>query len=131
MPHENASALRILVVEDEMLVALLLQTLLEEFGHRIVGPVAQLDAAIEMAEREPVDLAILDVNINGAEVYPVAATLQSRNIPFLFVTGYGRTSLREPYRNRPALQKPYRSDDLRHAIAEVVGTRGAEQARGG
>jgi CheY-like chemotaxis protein len=111
--------LRVLLVEDEMMIALLLESMLAELGHAIAGPVGPLDAAVDVARREAVDLAILDVNINGGEVYPVANVLATRRIPFIFATGYGRAGLRAPYRNRPTLQKPYLIPDLEKAISEA------------
>jgi CheY-like chemotaxis protein len=116
---EPPSRLRVLLVEDEMMIALLLETMVADLGHEVAGPVARLEKGLEMAEREPLDLAILDVNLNGKEVYPIAAALAARGIPFIFATGYGRAGLREPYRARPTLQKPYRTADLRAAIAEA------------
>jgi CheY-like chemotaxis protein len=123
-PSRPSKGLRVLLVEDEMMVAFLLETMLAELGHQAVGPVAHLDKALEMARREAVDVAILDVNINGKEVYPVAAALDARGIPFIFATGYGRAGLRASYRGRPTLQKPYLLDDLREAIAELCRVRG-------
>jgi CheY-like chemotaxis protein len=115
--------LRVLLVEDEIMVALLLEEMLAELGHTVVGPVARLQRALEMAQREPLDVAILDVNINGCEVYPVAEALAAREIPFVFVTGYGRGVLRAPYCDRPTLQKPFRRADLRELFAEVCRAR--------
>lgn len=120
---DAAAGLRVLLVEDEMMVAMLLETMIADLGHEVVGPVARLDKAVEMAEREAVDLAILDVNLGGKEVYPVAAALVARGIPFIFATGYGKAGLRAPYRDRPILQKPYLSDDLRQIVAEVCGSK--------
>src|SRR6185312_17188878 len=106
-----------------MMIALLLETMLAELGHRVAGPVAHLDKALEAAQREPLDLAILDVNVNGQEVYPVAAALAARGIPFVFATGYGKAGLRPPYRDRPTLQKPFRRLDLHQLVAEVCRAR--------
>lgn len=122
---DHITALRVLVVEDEMAIALLLQSMLVGFGCTVLGPIARLDKALDIAQREAIDLAILDVNINGREVYPVAAALSARGIPFVFATGYGRAGLRPPYRDRPTLQKPYRSDDLREAIMAAWTSRDA------
>ena len=112
--------LRVLVVEDEMMVALHLQDLLVSFGCTVVGPVARLQKGIEMAEREALDLAILDVNINGREVYPVAEALALRSIPFIFVTGYGQSGIRPAYHDRPILPKPFRQQELRLAIERLA-----------
>jgi CheY-like chemotaxis protein len=115
--------LRVLLVEDENLVALLLEDMLAELGHTVIGPVARLTKALEMTQSEPIDVAILDVNINGEEAYPITEALAARDVPFIFSTGYGDKSLRAPYRARPALQKPFRRADLQKLFAEVVVTR--------
>jgi len=115
----SVGRLRVLLVEDEMMVALLLETVLIDLGHQVVGPVARLERGLEVVEREAIDLAVLDVNIDGREVYPIAAALEARGIPFIFTTGYGIDGLHSAYRNRPVLQKPYRSDDLKAAIGRV------------
>src|SRR5262245_42099410 len=93
--------------------------MLADLGHRVVGPVARLEEGLEMVEREAIDLAVLDININGNEVYPIAAALQARSIPFIFATGYGSTGLHPAYSDRPVLEKPYRSYDLKAAIGRV------------
>lgn len=118
--RHSARALRVLLVEDEALVALLLEDMLGALGHSVVGPVARLKRALEMAKGEAIDLAILDVNINGEEVYPIADVLAARSIPFVFSTGYGRMSLPAGYRERPVLPKPFRQRDLLNLFAEVL-----------
>ena len=128
MPHREesgrlASGLRVLVVEDEIIVALLLEDMLSDFGHQIVGPVAHLNKAVEMAQQEALDVAILDVNINGKEVYPVAEALAARGIPFIFATGYGKEGLRAQYSDRPSLQKPFRRHRLQELFAAVCGAK--------
>lgn len=116
-PDRRASRLRVLLVEDEIMVAVLLEQMLGEFGYEVVGPVARLAKAVEMAQRERLDLAILDVNLNGKEVYPVAEALAARDIPFIFSTGYGNGGLRARYRDRPTLPKPFLRGDLLHVLA--------------
>ena len=111
--------LRVLLVEDENLVALLLEDMVAELGHTVVGPVARLDKALETAQREAFDVAILDVNINGEEAYPIADALVARGIPFVFSTGYGKKGLPAPYSDRPALQKPFQRHDLQKFFAEL------------
>ena len=118
-PGRRASGLRVLVVEDENMIALLLEDMLVELGHTVVGPVARLDKALEMAQREAFDVAILDVNINGGEVYPIAEALAARGIPFVFSTGYDKKSLPAAYCDRPALQKPFQRHDLEKLFAEL------------
>ena len=112
--------LLVLLVEDENLVAILLEDMLAELGHSVVGPVARLSKALEMVQHEPIDVAILDVNINGEQSYPIAEALAARNIPFLFSTGYGQGSLPTQYRDRPMLQKPFRKHDLEELLATVL-----------
>jgi CheY-like chemotaxis protein len=116
----RTSRLRVLLVEDEIMVALLLEDMLVELDYEVVGPVARLDKALEMAQWQALDVALLDVNLNGKEIYPVAEALAAREIPFVFVTGYGRGALRAPYCDRPTLQKPFRRGDLRELFAEVA-----------
>ena len=118
-----ASGLRVLVVEDEIMVSLLIEDMLGDFGHHVVGPVAHLNKAVEMARREALDVAILDVNIKGKEVYPVAEALAARGIPFIFATGYAKGGLRAPYLDRPSLQKPFRRHTLRELFAAVCGSK--------
>jgi CheY-like chemotaxis protein len=124
-PPERPSGLRVLLVEDEIMVALLLEDMLAELGHEIVGPVARLDKALAMAmaQRQVVDVALLNVNLNGEEIYPVAEALAARKIPFAFVTGHGLGALRAPYRDRPTLQKPFRRHDLRGLFADFYRAR--------
>lgn len=111
---------RILLVEDEMLVAMLLEDMLGEAGHTIIGPMSRIDQAVEAARNEAIDLAILDVNVGGEEVYPVAAALAAREIPFAFATGYGAHGLREPWQDRPTLQKPFHRSDLFRMVSELA-----------
>jgi CheY-like chemotaxis protein len=123
-PSPRTSELRVLLVEDEIMVALLLEEMLAELGHTVVGPVARLEQALEMTQREPFDVAILDVNINGGEVYPVADALAARDIPFAFVTGYGGRGLRtSSYCDRPTLQKPFRQHELGELFAKLCRSR--------
>src|SRR5665213_2032174 len=95
--RDHTSGLRVLLVEDENLIALLLEDMLADLGHTVVGPVARLDKGLEIARHEEFDVAILDININGGETYPIAEALAVRDIPFVFSTGYGKSSLRTAY----------------------------------
>jgi CheY-like chemotaxis protein len=105
-------ALRILLVEDEMLIAVLIEDLLQGLGCHVVGPVSRLDAALRLAHHEAVDAAILDVCIRGGRVYPVADQLLARNIPYVLASGYGDWALPERLRDQPRLTKPFRQHDL-------------------
>jgi len=111
------SGQRILVVEDEFLIRMLLEDMLDELGYSIAAVAGRVDEACEIARKGEFDLAILDVNLDGQDVYPVADILSGRNVPFLFVTGYGGRGLPENYRDRPTLQKPFQIEDLDKALA--------------
>jgi CheY-like chemotaxis protein len=130
-PDTFPSGLRVLLVEDESVVAMLVEDILGELGCEVIGPVAQISKAVEMARHESLDAAILDVNLNGHDVYPVADALAARNIPFIFATGYGRDSLRPPYDDRPLLQKPFQQHDIDAAFAEVRAIKNASPGTGG
>jgi len=110
------SGLRVLVVEDEAAISLLLEDMLLDFGCEVIGPAARLSAALDTLAREKVDLAILDVNVAGEPIYPVAEALAERSIPFVFSTGYGSAGIRDAYRNRPVLQKPFAQNDLKQKL---------------
>ncbi len=116
---ERVAELRVLVVEDEYLVAMLLEDMLTELGHRVIGIAGDVATALEMAQREEMEVAILDVNLGGAETYPIADVLLARGIPFLFATGYGRAGLPPPYRDAPVLQKPFQLAGLENAFAAI------------
>lgn len=113
---------RILVVEDESLVAMLLETILEDMGCTPVGPVSNIDDGLAMVERgEPLDAALLDVNVAGRQVFPVAQALLDRGVPFIFSTGYGESGLPEEWRGRPTIQKPFTEAAVRDALMTVLG----------
>ena len=121
---------RILVVEDEALVALLLEDMLAEDDAVVVGPAANVEAALALIETEAFDAAVLDVNLDGQMSYPVADALLARAIPFVFSTGYASNRLQEGYREFPALQKPYHATELRRALADVIAGTWAGAGRG-
>jgi len=112
-------AKRILIVEDEFLVAMLLEDLLTEMGHQVIGTFAQVDEAMKFANQADVNFAILDINLAGATSFPVAEILRRRGIPFLFASGYGSTGLASAFENELTLQKPYEPAELERAIAEA------------
>lgn len=110
---------RILVVEDEMMVAMLMEDLLGDFGCTIVGPAGNIAAALALIGAEPIDGAMLDLNLAGHEVYPVADELARLGIPFVFVTGYGDRELRGGHNHRPRLPKPFRRLELERIMTET------------
>lgn len=107
---------RILVVEDEMLIGMLLEDMLSDMGHQVAAVVPRLKDALAAVERGDFDLAILDVHLHGESAFPVAEALIGKNIPFVFATGYGERGLPENYRSRPVLQKPFAKDDLERIL---------------
>lgn len=113
---EELNGLRVLVVEDEAAISLLLEDMLLDFGCEVVGPAARLAAALEVAQNAELDLAILDVNVAGEPIYPVAEALHGRGIPFVFSTGYGSSGIKDAYRDRPVLQKPFAQHDLKQKL---------------
>jgi CheY-like chemotaxis protein len=116
MSGDDLNGLRILVVEDEAAISLLLEDMLLDFGCEVVGPAARLSAALDAVSREKIDLAILDVNVAGEPIYPVAEALKDRSIPFVFSTGYGSAGIKDTYRDRPVLQKPFAQHDLKQKL---------------
>ena len=109
---DNLQGLRVLVVADEAAISLLLEDMLLDFGCEVIGPAARLSTALDTVNREAVDLAILDVNVAGEPIYPVAEALVERSVPFVFSTGYGSAGIKDAYRDRPVLQKPFAQHDL-------------------
>lgn len=116
-----SQASRILVVEDEPIVAISLQDMLGDLGYDVVGPAFRVAAALVLAEGEPIDAAILDVNMAGEDSYAVAYALKARGIPYLFATGYGRQGLEPGHDDVPVLQKPYRESQVDAALKELLG----------
>ena len=116
------SAFRVLIVEDEMLVAMLVEDMLIDMGFHVVGPAYRLSDGLRLAEREPIDLAVLDVNLNGARSFPVAAILAGRGIPFVFATGYGSTGVEAEFPGVPVVSKPFTSAKLNEAFTKAKTT---------
>lgn len=114
------SGRRVLVVEDEALLAMTLEDILTDAGAEVLGPALDLQTAIDLARSSIVDAAVLDVNLAGERSFPVAAILSDRSIPYLFATGYGASVQAEGYAGAPVLQKPYQPVRLVELIAELL-----------
>lgn len=114
-----ASGFRVLVIEDEAMVAMLLEAMLEDLGHTIAGSAAKIEDAIRLIAETQADAAILDVNLHGKETYPLAEALKARGIPFVFATGYDSSGLREEWRGTKVLQKPFQVKDLSEAVSSL------------
>lgn len=120
---------RILVVEDDMLIAVLIEEALQELGCTVVGPVGRLDAALRLAGSERLDAAILDVNIRGGHVYPVAEQLRSRGVPFALASGYGDWALPGAFRDQQRLTKPFTCNDLETQVRLLCGVQRQEDVK--
>ena len=118
--NSNLNGLKVLVVEDEMLVSMLVEDMLSDLGCTVVGPAAELEEAMSLAQNAEIDLALLDVNLGGRPIFPVADTLKARGVPFAFASGYGEAGLSEDHRGAAVLQKPFREADLAKALRGLV-----------
>jgi DNA-binding response OmpR family regulator len=112
-------ALRILIVEDEMTIAFMIEDMLVGLGHDVVNVAMRLSDALKAAADLDVDIAILDVNLDGLMSFPVAEVLTGRGIPFAFATGYGTAGIEEPFKTRPVLVKPFLQTDLERVLLEA------------
>ena len=120
----SLDGLRVLVVEDEMMVSMLIEDMLADLGCVVVGPASRLDEAIELANSSQLDCAVLDVNLGGQPIFPLADILRAKGAPFAFATGYGDAGLRDVDRGSPVLQKPFRESDLARVLGELRATLG-------
>jgi CheY-like chemotaxis protein len=112
--------LRVLVVEDSPPIAELTCDLLRELGCIVIGPAGTMTAALDLAQQEEIDAAMIDINIRGSKVFPVAEILAQRDIPFLFTSGYAGGSAPEKWKNHPRLDKPYGDQDVRRELRKLV-----------
>ena len=117
----DLSGLRLVVVEDEAIVALLIEGMLEDLGCRVVDWAATLPAALAAVREAEIDGALLDVNLGGTKVYPVAEALAGRGVPFVFVTGYGAThAAASRFPDAAVLKKPFGQADLERALRAAI-----------
>jgi CheY-like chemotaxis protein len=106
----------VFLVEDEVMIRMMVADMLEELGYRVAAEAGEINEAIKLAQSAEFDIAILDVNVNGKVISPVAELIKARNRPFIFATGYGSSGVPEQYRDRPALQKPFQLETLARMI---------------
>ena len=121
-PHHTPLRLiapRVLVVEDEVTVALLIEDMVNELAYEVAGIVSRLDDAMRLLDSETFDLAMLDVHLHGKMVFPFAAELEAREIPFLFATAYGARGIPEAFSSHLVLQKPFGPVELRRALMQL------------
>jgi CheY-like chemotaxis protein len=120
-PAETRAGLRILVVEDEAMISSLIEDMLSELGHHIVGLAATAEEGARQAAQMEFDAALLDVNLPDGTIEPIAATLERRGKPFVFTTGYSDRAIPPAFRHRPVLRKPYQIGELGDALARIQG----------
>ncbi len=113
--------MRALLVEDEAIIAMMIEDMIGDLGHEVVARAGDLAAASAQARDLAIDFAILDVNLDGEATFPVAEILAARGIPFVFATGYGVTEETAQYKNAPTLQKPFQASELAKALALLAG----------
>jgi CheY-like chemotaxis protein len=120
MANNLLSGRRVLIVEDEMLVLMMMEDMLADLGCETVSGAATIDQALALIDAQVFDVATLDLNLNGVKSFPVAAALASRGVPFVFVTGYGAQGLSDGYRDRPVLNKPYELKELSETLTRIL-----------
>lgn len=110
---------RILIVEDEPLVAMLIEDMMESLGFEVVGPALRFDEALGLVESEALDAAILDVNLGDRRSYPIAERLEAKGVPFAFATGYGSAGI-EWNGTAPVIRKPFERQAVRSALGNLL-----------
>jgi CheY-like chemotaxis protein len=110
----------VLVVEDEMTVAMLIEDIVGELAYEVAAVVPRLEDAMRLVDSDLFDVAMLDVHLNGKTVFPFAAELEKRQIPFLFATAYGPRGIPAEFRDHPVLQKPFGPIELRQALSDIA-----------
>ena len=112
---------KVLIVEDETLISMLFEDILSDLECEVVGPALNLRQAIELARDAVMDVAVLDVNLAGDPIWPVAEILAERGVPIVFSTGYGTNSLPDRWRGYPSLPKPFSFKEVETVLAGVAG----------
>ena len=110
----------VFLVEDEVMIRMMVADMLEELGYKIAAEAGDIAEAMRLAQSTEFDFAILDVNVNGKVISPVADVIKAKGRPFIIATGYGSSGLPEQYRDRPALQKPFQLDALGRTIETAL-----------
>jgi CheY-like chemotaxis protein len=116
-PGQPVTDMRVFVVEDEFLILMQLESMLEELGCKVAGTASHLNDALQRAETCDADMALLDINLAGKKIYPVAEVLRRRGVPIVFSTGYGQAGIDPPWTSYPVVQKPFMARELERAIA--------------
>lgn len=122
MDRSNLRGCKVLVVEDEMMIAMLIEDMLEELGCELIGPASKVERALELIASETIEIALFDVNLDGQATDAVAYELQRNGVPFVFATGYGATGVPKQHNDRAVLQKPFQKTDLATALFRALDT---------
>ncbi len=120
METELLSGRRVLVVEDEFLVLMMIEEMLADLGCESVSTAPSVRKALALVEAQAFDVAMLDVNLGGDTSFPIADALATQGVPFLFATGYDIQSLTDRHRSRPVLRKPFRDHELRETLRGLL-----------
>ena len=111
---------RILIVEDETMIAMMIEDFLQELGWDVVGMAGTVERALVSAQDADIDVALLDVNLGGRDSFAVADLLSGRHVPFVFATGYGLDGIPDRFHSAPTLTKPFQRDDLERALSRAM-----------
>jgi two-component SAPR family response regulator len=117
--EEEKGPRRVLIVEDEALIAMYVEDVVSRFGYSVAGIVANVEEALAFIETHAIDAAVLDINLEGKLVFPFADALMKRNIPFVFASSYGEQGIPPRYRIGPVVQKPFAPSELRRALKAI------------
>lgn len=120
MSAEPSGSLRVMIVEDETIIALDLSDMITDLGHIVVKVANRIDIGLDFAKLGQLDLAILDVNVRGGLSFPIAVVLRDLGIPFIFASGYGKRGLIDGFRDAPVLTKPYNIDVLGQMVTTAM-----------
>ena len=122
---------RVMIVEDEALVAMALRETLDELGFSVIGPFNRISEAMVALRNNRIDAAVLDVNLGGELIYPLADVLTADRVPFIFITGYGAEEIEPRYAHVPILQKPIEAGALKSVFVRpaISGASGAVDVR--
>ena len=124
MPHPASEGAlvhrRVLVVEDEYFIADDMVRVLQKLGADVVGPVQTAEKAMALLQDSPVDVAVLDINLRGRMVFPVAEALRNRGVPFVFATGYTEAAIPSDYSDVPLWEKPFQPEELAKALPDLM-----------
>lgn len=111
---------RVLVVEDEAMIAMLFEDMILDFGSEVVGPATKIADALDIARHAELHAAVLDINVEGAESFPIADVLRDRGVPIIFATGYGSRALPPRFLDSPTLPKPFGYPALAEALRTAL-----------